>query len=188
MNRKSIFGLAAIGLLLVSCQSDSYQVNGFAHQLQEGDTICLAHGSNPGQPFALTTVSGGKFWLEGSADETAPCCVYLKRQPACAAVFFPDHGTIAVELNPPPTPSRISGTNLNNEWQQMNDAIQRMGNKLFRIIERQDSDSIVHLARLRAVDSLHREMSDLIVNTGQRNRDNPLGRFILENYKEPEFQ
>ena len=70
----------------------------------------------------------------------------------------------------------------------MNDAIQRMGNKLFRIIERQDSDSIVHLARLRAVDSLHREMSDLIVNTGQRNRDNPLGRFILENYKEPEFQ
>ncbi|SEM92695.1 protein of unknown function [Prevotella sp. ne3005] len=177
-----------MGLLLVSCQSDSYQVNGFAHQLKEGDTICLAHGSTPGLPFALTTVSGGKFWLEGPADETVPCCVYLKRQPACAAVFFPDHGTIAVELNLPPTPSRISGTNLNNEWQQMNDAIQRMGNKLFRIIERQDSDSIVHLARLRAVDSLHREMSDLIVNTGQRNRDNPLGRFILENYKEPEFQ
>jgi len=188
VNNKSIFGLAAIELMLVSCQSDSYQVNGFAHQLQEGDTICLAHGSNPRQPFAMTTVSGGKFWLEGSADETVPCCVYLKRQPACSAVFFPDHGTIAVELNQPPTPSRISGTNLNNEWQQMNDAIQRMGNKLFRIIERQDSDSIVHLAKLKAVDSLHREMSDLIVNTGQRNRDNSLGRFILENYKEPEFQ
>lgn len=174
--------------MLASCQSDSYQVNGFAHQLLEGDTIFLAHGTEPESPFAMTTVSGGRFWLEGSVDETVPCCVYLKRQPACAAIFFPDHGTISVELNLPPTPSRISGTSLNNEWQQMNDAIQQMGSKVIAIVARQDSDSTVHLSRFKAVDGLHREMSDLIVHTGQRNRDNLLGRFILENYKKPEFK
>ena len=55
-----------IGLMLASCQSDSYQVHGFAHQLLEGDTILMAHGVEPESPFAMTTVSGGKFWLEGS--------------------------------------------------------------------------------------------------------------------------
>lgn len=70
----------------------------------------------------------------------------------------------------------------------MNDAIQQMGSKVIAIVARQDSDSTVHLSRFKAVDSLHREMSDLIVHTGQRNRDNLLGRFILENYKKPEFK
>ena len=175
-------------LFIVSCQSDSYHIDGFALHLQEGDTIMLAYDDNPGRPFAMTTVSNGRFWLEGSADESVPCRVYLKRQPSIAAAFFPDAGTIAVELNLPPTPSRISGTRLNNEWQLMNDAIQRMGKKLISIVERQDSDSISHMVRLQAVDSLHREMSAIIVQTGSRNRDNPLGRFILDNYKEPEFK
>ena len=177
-----------MGLVLASCQSDSYHINGFALHLQEGDTILLAHEANPEEPFAMTTVSGGKFWLEGTTDDASPCCVYLKRQPTIAAAFFPDAGTIAIELNQPPTPSRISGTRLNNEWQLMNDAIQRMGKKLISIVERQDSDSISHMVRLQAVDSLHREMSAIIVQTGSRNRDNPLGRFILDNYKEPEFK
>lgn len=180
-------GLAVVGFVLASCQSNSYHINGFAQNLTEGDTILLSLDSEPEHPIAITTVTGGKFWFERPIDETAPCRVYLKRQPDCAAVFFPDHGTIAVELNIPPTPSRISGTRLNNEWQQLNDAIQRMGNKLIIAMERQDSDSTIHMSRLKSIDSLHRQISDIIVNTGKRNQDNPLGRFILENYKEPEF-
>jgi hypothetical protein len=70
----------------------------------------------------------------------------------------------------------------------MNDSIQHMGKKLIRIVEQQDSDSVAHMARFRVTDSLHRLMSNIIISTGKRNKDNPLGRFIQENYKEPEFK
>ena len=176
-----------MGLMLISCQSNSYQINGFALHLQEGDTVLLAHDAEPEKPFAMTTVNHGKFYFEGTTDDDAPCRIYLKRIPECAAFFFPDQGTIAVELCLPPTPSRISGTLLNNNWQQLNDSIQRMGQKLISIMQQKDSDSLAHIARYRVVDSLHRRMSDLIVNTGKRNKDNLLGRFIQKNYKAPEF-
>ena len=176
------------GLLLASCQSDSYQINGFALHLQEGDTILLAHDAEPDRPFAMTTVSGGKFYMTGMTDDPQACRVFLKRDPSCAAFFFPDAGNIAVELNVPPTPSRISGTLLNNRWQQLNDSIQHLGTTLIQTAERQDSDTLAHLNRMNAIKLLHRHMSDIIVQTGRRNKDNPLGRFILDNYKAPEFE
>ncbi len=188
MRKKSVFGLAVIGLLLASCQSNSYQINGYALHLEEGDTILLAHDAEPEHPFAMTIVSEGKFYMKETLDNKEPCRVYLKRMPDCAAFFFPDEGTITIELCLPPTPSRISGTILNNEWQQMNNSIQHLGKKLIGIVERQDTDSIAHMAQFRATDSLHRLISNIIVNTGKRNWNNPLGRFIVENYKEPEFK
>jgi hypothetical protein len=188
MNTKSILGLAVMGLLLASCQSNSYQINGYALHLEEGDTILLAHDTEPKHPLAMTTISGGKFYMEETLDNKEPCRIYLKRMPECSALFFPDEGTVTIELCLPPTPSRISGTILNNEWQQMNDSIQHMGKKLIRIVEQQDSDSVAHMARFRVTDSLHRLMSNIIISTGKRNKDNPLGRFIQENYKEPEFK
>ena len=42
MNIRSLFGLAVVGIALCSCQSDSYKINGYALDLQEGDTITLA--------------------------------------------------------------------------------------------------------------------------------------------------
>lgn len=183
-----MLGLAATGLMLASCQSNSYQLNGYALHLQEGDTILLAHDAAPDRPFAMTTVSNGKFYMTGTTDDPQPCRVFLKRDPDCAAFFFPEAGTIAVELNVPPTPSRVSGTVLNNRWQQLNDTIESLGTTFIRIAERQDSDTLAHLNRMRAIDLLHRHISGIIIKTGSQNKDNPLGRYILDNYKEPEFK
>ena len=126
MKTKSIIGLAVMGLMLISCQSNSYQINGFALHLQEGDTVLLAHDAEPERPFAMTTVNHGKFYFEGTTDDDAPCRIYMKRIPECAAFFFPDQGTIAVELClPPPLQESLAhylitiGNNLTilyNEW------------------------------------------------------------------------
>ena len=41
MTIKSIFGLAATGFLLCACQSNTFQIDGFARSFEEGDTICI---------------------------------------------------------------------------------------------------------------------------------------------------
>lgn len=188
MRTKSVLGLAALGFMLLSCQSNSYKINGFALQLEEGDTILIAHDSDRLQPFAMTIVNGGIFFWEGDINDVEPCWVYLKRRPECNAFYFPDNGTIAIELNLPPTPSRVSGTLLNNKWQHLNDSIQRIGKNIISLMEQKDSDTLAHMTKHKRVDSLHYLMSALIINTGKRNKGNPLGNFILENYKEPEFK
>ena len=45
MTIKSIFGLAATGFLLCACQSNTFQINGYARSFAEGDTICLLNES-----------------------------------------------------------------------------------------------------------------------------------------------
>ena len=61
MTIKSIFGLAATGFLLCACQSNTFQINGYARSFAEGDTICLLNESE--QP---TCCRG--------------CCIYVRRQ------------------------------------------------------------------------------------------------------------
>jgi len=172
---------------LTSCEDESYRINGFANDLNEGDTIVLAYNTVPERPLAKTIVSNGKFYFEEKLGDQRPCILYQKQTPQNYVFFFPDYGTIAIELHEASKPSRISGTKLNNTWQHMNDVIQHIGKELMRQITQQDSDSTIHLKRYLTVDSLHRKMVNCIKQTGQNNKDNPLGRFILQNYKEPEF-
>lgn len=189
MNIRSFIGLAAAGMTLCSCQSDCYQIDGFARQLEQGDTICIVLENEPEQLIGTAIVHQGKFNVTGTTDTILFCKAYLSRMKECNASFMLEPGIIAIELNLPPKPSRISGTRLNNQWQQLNDSIQRMGSELFKLATRKDTcDEATHRARLQAIDSLHRRMSACIENTARRNADNPLGQYIEENYKAPEFE
>ena len=189
MSIKSFFGLAAAGIILGSCQSDTYQINGFAKDFKEGDTIYLTLEENPDKILGYTTISQGKFAMTGTTDTTLLCRIFPSKQPEAAVTCFMEPGTITVELNCPPHPSRVSGTTINNNWQQLNDSVRLMGKELIRIAQTSSrtSDS-THLENLHAVDSLHRKISQCILHTAERNRNNALGRYIQENYKEPEFK
>jgi hypothetical protein len=64
-----------------------------------------------------------------------------------------------------------------------------MGYELFKLATTKDTcDQATYRAKLQAIDSLHRRMSACIENTARRNADNPLGQYIEENYKAPEFE
>lgn len=187
MNR-SILGLAVTGIMLCSCQSNSYQITGYARHFQDGDTIWLATEEQPETPFAEAYVNGGKFYFTGEQEMPQVCRVYPKQEPECIVSFFLEPGHITLEMNLPPDYPRVSGTKVNNAWQQLCDSIEMLGREAINIAKiTSDTSPDVHLRRLNAIDSLHRRMSQCILNTASRNRDNALGRYIHENYKEPEF-
>lgn len=187
MKLKPLYGLAAVSLLL-ACQSNSFQINGIARTLQEGDTICLAYDEEPENVFAQATVSNGKFVFAGETDAFRLCRVYVKQQPDCSVTFFSESGHITIELYPRPAISRVSGTKCNNEWQHLSDSIQLLTKGIVRILRHPATDTLTQQRNTHAIDSLHRRMSDCILHTAQRNCDNPLGQYILENYKKPEFK
>lgn len=189
MNIRSIYGLAAAGMMFCSCQSDRYQIDGFARQLEQGDTICIVLENEPERFLGTAIVHQGKFSVTGTTDTILFCRAYLSRMKDCNASFLLEPGTIALELNLPPKPSRASGTRLNNQWQQLNDSIQRMGTELIKLAStKSPCDEETHRSKLQTIDSLHRRMSACIENTAKRNADNPLGQYIKENYKAPEFK
>ena len=188
MNIKSIIGLAAVGLLLTSCQSDSFQIKGYARQMSEGDTICLVADSQPDNLLASTLVSNGQFMLQGETDSIFLCRIYSKSDPNNGPTFFLEPGHITVELNKQPAISRVSGTRINNEWQHLNDSIQLLGAQLIRLSEAGTTQNSSFQDNMTAIDSLHRKMSDCIQDAAYRNRDNALGQYIQQKYKEPEFK
>ena len=189
MSIKSVYGLAVAGIVLVSCQSDFYLIKGFARQLQEGDTICLAFGEPSERILDKTIVSDGQFTFSGNTDTTLFCRAYLQSNPTCTVSFFLEPGNIAMEINLPPKSSRVSGTRLNNNWQQLNDSIKLIGAQLIKLSKETGfTDESCNRSRFRAIDSLHRKMSACIIHTARRNNDNALGRYIDINYKEPKFK
>jgi len=186
MTIKSIFGLAATGFLLCACQSNTFQIDGFARSFEEGDTICLMNEDQ--QPIAISIVSQGKFSFYGERKGIELYSVMVKRAPACQVSFFTEPGITTVELNSEPGTSRVSGTKLNNEWQQLTDSIALMGYQIAKMLHHPAADTTAQKAMAHSVDSLHRRMSACIQNTAQHNKDNPLGKYINENYKAPEFK
>lgn len=189
MNIRFLYGLAVAGTMLCSCQSDRYQIDGFARQLEQGDTICIVLDDEPERVLGKAVVDQGKFGISGTTETVLFCKAYLSRMKDCSVNFMLESGTITLELNLPPKASRISGTRLNNQWQQLNDSIQRMGTELIQLATTlPPTDETTHRIKLQAIDSLHRRMSECIINTAQRNADNPLGQYIKENYKAPEFK
>ena len=188
MTNKALIRLAVAGLAFCSCQSDSYKIKGYARQLQDGDTITLQLEDSQ-QILGQTLVAEGKFSFSGTTDTTVFCRAYQNSQPLTAISFFLEPGSITIELHPYPKPSRVSGTVLNNQWQQLNDSVQLLGDQLIRLAERSATPDAGNRQQLQQrIDSLHRALSGCIINTARRNQDNVLGKYIRQNYKEPEFK
>ena len=188
MSIKSFLGLTVGGMLCLSCQSNVYHIHGFAHDFMDGDTICLRFESGEDWPVTITQVADGKFAFFGQADAVSLCHIYPKNRPESIVSFFLEPSQITVELSLLPERNRVSGTTINNSWQQLNDSIWILGQEVVKTSLLSVTDSATQLLRVKTVDSLHRRMSDCILNTVRRNSDNPLGQYINQNYKAPEFK
>ena len=188
MSIKTFLGLTAVGVLCLSCQSNVYHIHGFAHDFMDGDTICLRFESGEDWPVTITQVADGKFAFFGQADAVSLCHIYPKNRPENTVSLFLEPSQITVELSLLPERNRVSGTTINNSWQQLNDSIWILGQEVVKTSLLPVTDSATQLLRVKAVDSLHRRMSDCIINTARRNINNPLGHYINQNYKAPEFR
>ena len=188
MSIKIFFGLTVVGALCLSCQSNVYQIRGFAHDFTDGDTICLRFECDEERPVLITQVADGKFTFSGETDATTLCHIYHKNIPESTVSFFLEPSEITVELSLLLERNRVSGTTINNSWQQLNDSIWILGQEVVKTSLLPVTDSVTQLLRVKATDSLHRRMSDCILNTARRNSGNPLGQYINQNYKAPEFK
>ena len=188
MSIKSFLGLTVGGMLCLSCQSNVYQIHGFAHDFMDGDTICLRFESDEDRLVTITQVADGKFTFSGETDATTLCHIYHKNIPESTVSFFLEPSEITVELSLLSERNRVSGTTINNSWQQLNDSIWILGQEVVKTSLLPVTDSVTQLLRVKATDSLHRRMSDCILNTARRNSGNPLGQYINQNYKAPEFK
>ena len=54
MSIKTFLGLTVVGMLCLSCQSNVYQISGFAYGFMDGDTICLRFESDGKRPVYIT--------------------------------------------------------------------------------------------------------------------------------------
>jgi len=185
---KHTLGLAAIGTLCLSCQSNFYQIDGQASNCQDGDTICLAYDNEPDRYFAFAIVSNGRFTFTGETTSTNLCRIYPIHKSNNGVSLFLEPDKLTVELSQKNALNRVSGSKINNQWQLLNDSIRILGERIVRIVQEPVSDSISQKERVITIDSLHRRMLDCIDNTAQRNKDNALGIYIRENYKKPEFK
>ena len=188
MSIKTILGLTAVGTLCLSCQSNTYQIDGFARDFKDGDTICMRNESVGNNPIIITQVADGRFSFTGESGSVALCHIYPKNRPESTVSFFLEPARITVELALAQERNRVSGTAINNTWQQLNDSIRQLGQEVIRTSLLPVADSVTQQLRVRTVDSLHRRMSDCILNTARRNSDNVLGQHINQNYKSPEFK
>ena len=188
MSIKYLFGLTVVGTLCLSCQSNIYQIDGFARDFKDGDTICMCNESVGNSPVIITQVADGKFSFAGETGSVKFCHIYPKNRPESTVSFFLEPTSITVELAQAPERNRVSGTTINNSWQQLNDSIRQLGQEVVRISLLPVTDSVTQQQHVWMIDSLHSRMSDCILNTARRNSDNPLGLYIDKNYKAPEFK
>ncbi|MCR5579077.1 MAG: hypothetical protein K6F74_07710 [Prevotella sp.] len=74
------------------------------------------------------------------------------------------------------------------EWNALCDTIAECSQKISNIVgvihQSGSTTEATQQALLHEIDSLDRRMKDAIRRCGERNKDNDLGRYIRENYKE----
>lgn len=156
--------------------------------MQDGDTICLVTDDTLNNQLAQAIVYDGKFLFSGEVDTVRLCRAYVKKNPKYYTTLFLEPGNITVELSSTPYLCRVSGTRQNNDWQQLTDSINLLMQDINRIMCISATNDSIQTARAHTIDSLHKKMSDCILHTGQRNSGHPLGKYIEENYKAPEFK
>ena len=188
MSIKTIFGLTVVGTICLSCQSNSYQIDGFTRNCHDGDTICMAKEPMQNGNVTITLVENGKFYFAGETEDTVLYKIFPKETPDQTVYFFLEPSRITIELSSSPEGNRVSGTHINNQWQQLNDSISLLGKEAVRTVMLIARDSVSQRQQMMTVDSLHRRMSDCILNTARRNSDNVLGQYVRQNYKAPEFR
>ena len=187
MKKIIILGLAAVAMLATSCQQNSYRIRGEVKDIPDGDTLFLTQDLNDGTPTDTIIVKRGKFSISGPVDSTYLCMVYWKNNPEASVSFFIEPGNIHINMNSRPGFSRVSGTQINNEWQNMNDTLIFMGNQMQDIATKAYTEGMApeeQEAAQAKIAELSMLMNGKIISTLEKNIDNELGFFLLTNFQD----
>lgn len=178
----SLIGLAALTLTVTACQSDSYTIRGEARQFADGTLVLLTPDLNGDSLASCDTivVADGRFTYTGTAATTSLHRLYTPSNPDATLLLFTEPGNIYVELSPQSGHSRVSGTKINNQWQALCDTVAHYDRRIRDLVTSHDSIN----PRRTAAEMNHHyaALTRRINEAAKRNKDNELGRFILERF------
>lgn len=187
MNIKSILIMAAAGITLAACQSNTYQIKGTVEDVQE-DTLFLTTDLQQGTPRDTIVVKDGQFELSGATDSTYFCLIYSKNEEALNIPFFIEPGTIKILLSKTPGGSRVGGTAINDEWQRMTDSTMVIGKEINNIAEKvfanEKATQEEQQKAMEQIDKLNQRHAKAVLGFTERNINNELGYFLLTNFPE----
>ena len=185
MTTRQFLGLAAAALWLTGCQSNDYHIEGVADSLTDEEIVYLSVNLETRMPVDSTVVSQGQFQFDGTTDSTQAAVIYAKHSPSQTIEFLLTPGSADIVLSPTPGHSRISGSRLHDEWQNMNDQLNEYADQLRSLVKASDHLTDSGQAALHAeAQRIEREMRACIVATAKRNASNPLGRFIATHFED----
>lgn len=180
----SIITLTAAGYTLAACQSDTYRIKGSGDALKDGDTLYITNDMMTGKPIDTVVVKDGKFETEGTTDSTAFCMIYSKSN-GMMMPFFIEPGTIKLRLAKNGGKSEVTGTAVNEKWQDMADSIYTLSKKMQELAahtynNEPDNDE---LKKQKAeMDKVNEDFKGLVLRKAEENVKNEFGYFILTYY------
>ena len=186
--------LAAAALMALSCQQKqqpgSYNIVGTAQGFADGDVLYLTTDLSSGEPIDSAVIKGGKFTLTGKNDSVCFALLYAKKMTQLNVPFFlePDQ-PITLVMNAEPGKSRVSGTDINNKWQVVNDSMMAYNTRMQEFAASQNIKEMDDMQREianRRLQDMETTAAEFIVNTAQKNIDNELGFFLVTNYMDSE--
>lgn len=180
----SIISLTAAGYTLAACQSDTYRIKGTGDALRDGDTLYITNDMMTGKPIDTVVVKEGVFETEGTTDSTAFCMIYSKRNNMMMP-FFIEPGTIKLRLSKNGEKSEVTGTTVNDKWQNMADSIYTLSKKMQETatrVYRNELGNDEQEKQKAAMDKLNEDFKGLVLKNAEENTDNEFGYFILTYY------
>ena len=177
----TLIGLTALTLIVTACQSDLYTIKGEARQFADGTLLCLTTNLNNDTADCDTIrVTDGRFTYTATAADIHLCRLYAPTSPDASVLLFTEPGNIYVELSPQPGHSRVSGTKTNNQWQALCDTVAHYDRRIRNLITARDSISPQETAA--TLERHYATLTQRIREAAERNKDNALGRFIIEQF------
>ena len=182
-----ITGLAAAGVMLAACQSDSYKIDGVCDLVSNGDTIFITNDFASGKPFAHGIVKDGKFSVEGIIDSPTLCIAYSKS--GANTTLFVEPGTVEVTISDNPSKSKVGGTPMNEKWQTIMDStlvfgaeIDRVGQLLYN--SHNDISHEEKSAAMARIENLQGKFNKFIKRYAEQNISNSFGMFMVLYYQD----
>ena len=180
MKLTRISGLFATALLMASCHSNKFKIEGVAEGFLEGDTLYVVNGS--GEFTDTMVVHDNKFELSGNVDSVA-LFVISSQTSYMTVPFFKEPGTINIVYSAEGE-SKVSGTIANDAFQKFQDMGVEYTKKeeaMFKDVNLEELTEEEQKAFFEKYQQIQSDMQTKIVEFAENNIRNEFGYFLVCN-------
>jgi hypothetical protein len=182
MTKHCLTSFLLAGLLLSACHSNTFRIKGSTEGIDEGDTLFATIDFETGIPFDTMVVHDGKFKMKGKADSVRQCIIYRAHDEETSALLFLEPGKIEVKISPVASDTRVSGTRINNAWQQLTDSVNIFSTHVNRLLAQYYSDDNTEKEKESIMTKISKYADNInkcICKVTKENIDNELGYFLI---------